>query len=264
MRYYPAFLDLQGLRCLVVGGGQVGERKVETLLDCGASGPPGQPGADPRPGREGSAGARPPAGPEFPPEHLEGIFLVIGATDDPEVNRRISTEARSRNLLCNIVDKPRDCNFIVPSQVQRGDLVIAVSTGGRSPALAKKIRQDLENLFPDIYSIYVALLGRVREYVLAQGLTQAKNQQIFESLIEAPILESLQRGDREGSGQPTDPAIGSAPAAGRSGRLAPGIGLGSIGTPRSPRRVSAKDESIDSVFVFRGASAASFPESGTH
>ena len=99
--------------------------------------------------------------------------------------------------MCNIVDKPRECNFIVPSQVHRGDLVIAVSTGGRSPALAKKIRQDLENLFPDSYSIYVALLGRVREYLLAQGLPQAENQQIFESLIEAPILGSLQRGDRE-------------------------------------------------------------------
>jgi precorrin-2 dehydrogenase/sirohydrochlorin ferrochelatase len=95
------------------------------------------------------------------------------------------------------VDKPRECNFIVPSQVHRGDLVIAVSTGGRSPALAKKIRQDLENLFPDIYSIYVALLGRIREFLLAQGLPQDRNQQLFGSLIEAPILESLQRGDRE-------------------------------------------------------------------
>ena len=135
--------------------------------------------------------------PDFLPEHLEGMFLVIGATDDPEVNRRISLESRSRNLLCNIVDKPRVWNFIVPSQVHRGDLVIAVSTGGRSPALAKKIRQDLEILFPDIYSSYVVLLGQVREYLLAQGFTQAKNQQIFELLIEAPILESIKRGDRE-------------------------------------------------------------------
>jgi precorrin-2 dehydrogenase/sirohydrochlorin ferrochelatase len=125
------------------------------------------------------------------------MFLVIGATDDPEVNQRISVASRSRNLLCNIVDKPRECNYIVPSQVHRGDLVIAVSTGGRSPALAKKIRQDLENLFPNSYSIYVALLGRVREYILAQGLPQARNQQIFEMLIEAPILESIKRGDRE-------------------------------------------------------------------
>lgn len=197
MRYYPAFLDLQGLGCLVVGGGQVGERKVKTLMDCGAVVHLVSPELTPFLEEAVRQGRVRLLAPEFLPEHLEGIFLVIGATDDPEVNRRISAEARSRNLLCNIVDKPLECSFIVPSQIRRGDLVIAVSTGGRSPALAKKIRQDLENLFPDIYSIYVALLGRVREYLLAQGLPQARNQQIFESLIEAPILESLERGDRE-------------------------------------------------------------------
>jgi precorrin-2 dehydrogenase/sirohydrochlorin ferrochelatase len=197
MRYYPAFLDLQGAACLVVGGGQVGERKVKTLMDCGAVVHLVSPELTPFLVEEVRQGRVRLLAPEFLHEHLEGMFLVIGATDNPEVNQRISVEARSRNLLCNIVDKPRECNFIVPSQVHRGDLVIAVSTGGRSPALAKKIRQDLENLFPDIYSRYVALLGRVREYLLAQGLPQARNQQIFESLIEAPILESLQQGDRE-------------------------------------------------------------------
>jgi len=197
MRYYPAFLDLQGLSCLVVGGGQVGERKVKTLMDCGAVVYLVSPELTPFLEEEVRQDRVRLLAPEFLPEHLEGMFLVIGATDDPEVNQRISLEARARNLLCNIVDKPRECNFIVPSQVHRGDLLIAVSTGGRSPALAKKIRQDLENLFPDSYSIYVALLGRVREYLLARGLPQARNQQIFESLIEAPILESIQRGDRE-------------------------------------------------------------------
>jgi precorrin-2 dehydrogenase / sirohydrochlorin ferrochelatase len=198
MRYYPAFLDLQDLNCLVVGGGQVGERKVETLLSCGARVHLVSPELTPRLEERVRQSRVRLIASEFLPEHLEGMFLVIGATDDPEVNRRISAEARSRNLLCNIVDKPRECNFIVPSQVNRGDLVIAVSTGGRSPALAKKIRQDLEILFPDIYGIYVALLGRVREYILGRGLPQAKNQQIFESLIEAPILEYIKRGDREG------------------------------------------------------------------
>ena len=197
MRYYPAFLDLQGLSCLVVGGGQVGERKVTTLQSCGAKVHLVSLELTSFLEEEVRQGRVHWLAPEFLPEHLEGMFLVIGATDDPEVNQRINSAARSKNLLCNIVDKPRECNFIVPSQVHRGDLLIAVSTGGRSPALAKKIRQDLENLFPDIYSSYVALLGRVREYLLAQGLPQAKNQQIFESLIEAPILESIQKGDRE-------------------------------------------------------------------
>ena len=138
MRYYPAFLDLQGLGCLVVGGGQVGERKVKTLQSCGAEVHLVSPELTSFLEEEVRQGRVRLLAPEFLPEHLEGMFLVIGATDDPEVNQRISLEARSRNLFCNIVDKPGECNFIVPSQVHRGDLVIAVSTGGRSPALAKK------------------------------------------------------------------------------------------------------------------------------
>ena len=155
--------------------------------------------------------------------------MVIGATDDPEVNRRISQEARARNLLCNIVDRPEECNFIVPATIRRGDLIIAVSTGGRSPALAKKIRQDLEKQFPDIYSSYVALLGRIREYVLARGLPQAKNQQIFESLIEAPILESLQRGDRERLTGHLIRLLDPPPRPEEVEDWLPGIGLWSIG-----------------------------------
>lgn len=197
MRYYPAFLDLRGASCLVVGGGQVGERKVKTLLECGAVVHLVSPELTPFLEEEVRQGRVRRTASDFAPSQLDGMFLVIGATDDPETNRRLSAEARSRNLLCNIVDRPRECNFIVPSTITRGDLILAVSTGGQSPALAKKIRQDLENLFPDSYSRYVALLGRVREYVLARGFPQAKNQQIFESLIKAPILELLQGGNRE-------------------------------------------------------------------
>ena len=198
MRYYPVFLDLRGASCLVVGGGQVGERKVKTLQACGADVRLVSPELTAYLAEEVRQGRVRLLASAFLPEHLEGLFLVIGATDDPETNLRISQEARARTLLCNIVDRPEECNFIVPATIRRGDLIIAVSTGGRSPALAKKIRQDLEKRFPDIYNSYVALLGRVREYVLTVGLPQAKNQQIFESLIEAPVLESLQRGDREG------------------------------------------------------------------
>ena len=135
--------------------------------------------------------------PEFLPEHLEGMFLVIGATDDPEVNQRISLEARSRNLLCNIVDKPRECNFIVPSQVHRGDLVIAVSTGGRSPALAKKIRQDLENLFPDIYSSLCGLVGPGQGIPVGPRVAPGQEPADLRIADPGPYLESLQQGDRE-------------------------------------------------------------------
>ena len=197
MRYYPAFLDLRGASCLVVGGGQVGERKVKTLLECGAVVHLVSPELTPFLEEEVRQGRVRVAGPDFSPAHLEGMFLVIGATNDPEINRRISAEARSRNLLCNLVDRPQECNFIVPSTISRGDLTIAVSTGGRSPALAKKIREDLENLFPSSYITYLKLLGRIREYVLSRGGPQEGNQRIFESLVQSPLLEMLQKGDRK-------------------------------------------------------------------
>ena len=151
------------------GGGQVGERKVKTLQASGADVHLVSPELTSYLAEEVRQGRVRLLASTFLPEHLEGLFLVIGATDDPEVNQRISSEARSRNLLCNIVDKPRECTFIVPSAIHRGDLIIAVSTGGRSPALAKKIRQDLENLFPDIYVNYLELLGQFVEYFWPWG-----------------------------------------------------------------------------------------------
>jgi precorrin-2 dehydrogenase/sirohydrochlorin ferrochelatase len=197
LRYYPAFLDLQGTHCLVVGGGQVGERKVKTLLDCGAVVHLVSPELTPfleeavRQGRVRLLASA------FVPEQLAGMFLVIGATDDPEVNRMISAEARSRRLLCNIVDRPRECSFIVPAIVRRGDLVIAVSTGGRSPALAKKIREDLEKQFSNNYINYLQLLGRIREYVLSRGGSQEENQRVFETLVASSLREMLENGNHD-------------------------------------------------------------------
>jgi precorrin-2 dehydrogenase/sirohydrochlorin ferrochelatase len=125
------------------------------------------------------------------------MFLVIGATDDPELNEKIGREAKECRILCNIADEPGECNFILPSLVCRGDLTIAVSTAGKSPALAKKIRLNLEEGFPEIYGPYLELLGQIRNEVLARNLSQEKNQNIFETLVNSPVLSWLERGDLE-------------------------------------------------------------------
>jgi precorrin-2 dehydrogenase/sirohydrochlorin ferrochelatase len=170
---------------------------VKTLLDCGAVVHLVSPELTPfleeavRQGRVRLLASA------FVPEQLAGMFLVIGATDDPEVNRMISAEARSRRLLCNIVDRPRECSFIVPAIVRRGDLVIAVSTGGRSPALAKKIREDLEKQFSNNYINYLQLLGRIREYVLSRGGSQEENQRVFETLVASSLREMLENGNHD-------------------------------------------------------------------
>ena len=197
MRYYPAFLDLKDVPCLVIGGGQVGERKVKTLQACSAKVYLISRELTPylaeevRKDRIGLLAAA------YQTGHLTGKFLVIGATDDPILNGKIGREARERGILCNIVDRPQECNFILPSLVSRGDLTIAVSTAGKSPALAKKIRLDLEKVFPEIYGRYLDLLGQIRNEVLARNLSQQENQKIFQTLIDSPLLSWVETGNFE-------------------------------------------------------------------
>jgi precorrin-2 dehydrogenase/sirohydrochlorin ferrochelatase len=123
--------------------------------------------------------------------YLKGAFLVIGATDRPEVNRRIFEDARKEGILVNIVDEPSRCDFIVPSIVERGDLTIAVSTGGKSPALSRRVREDLENRYGPEYGVLLRIMGKVREKVLERGEVSEANRRIFEGLLESPLLACI-------------------------------------------------------------------------
>ncbi len=195
MRYYPAFLDLKNRPCLVIGGGQVGERKVKTLQSCGARVYLISRELSPYLKDEVEQDRINLLAPSYDAKYLEDMFLVIGATDDPDLNKKISREALEHRLLCNIADDPEACNFILPSLVSRGDLTIAISTAGKSPALAKKIRRDLEDRFPEIYGRYLELLGQIRTLVLARKKPQEENQKIFEALINAPWISWVEEGD---------------------------------------------------------------------
>ncbi|MGA3086437.1 MAG: bifunctional precorrin-2 dehydrogenase/sirohydrochlorin ferrochelatase [Thermodesulfobacteriota bacterium] len=197
MRYYPVFLDLQNAPCLVVGGGQVGERKVKTLQSCSAKVYLISQELTPYLREEVQQGRINLLAPSYQTEYLKEMLLVIGATDDPELNENIGREAKERRILCNIADEPIECSFILPSLVCRGDLTIAVSTAGKSPALSKKIRLDLEEEFPEIYGPYLELLGQIRNEVLARNMSQGENQKIFETLVNSPILSWLETGDFE-------------------------------------------------------------------
>ncbi len=195
MAYYPILMDLDGKRALVLGGGEVAERKVRTLISFGAvvdvvsldlsSGLTNlvEEGRVRRVGRE------------FHETHLDGAVLVIAATDDASVNRRVGLAARARGIPVNAVDQPADCTFIVPAVIRRGDLVLAVSTSGRSPALARRIREELEDRFGPEYGDFLTLMGCVRERVLARGEGQKDNQAIFKRLVGSDLLEVVGRRD---------------------------------------------------------------------
>ncbi len=197
MSYYPIFLNLSYKKALVVGGGLVAQRKVETLLEHGASTSVVSQKLTVRLKELAEEKKIQYLGPEFSEEYLDDMFLVIAATDDQELNHRVSLCAQERGLLVNAVDQPEDCNFIVPSIVRRGDLQVAISTSGKSPALARKLRQELEVQFGEEYEKLLSLMGSIREVVLSRGLSQDENKRIFKSIVESDILKAMAKKDRE-------------------------------------------------------------------
>ena len=197
MKYYPVHLDINNRNCLVVGGGGVGTRKVKTLLDCGArvmviSLTVSQQLQDLATSGKIKLEER-----SYQSEDLNDMFLVIGATDDEKLNKQISSDADRLNTLCNIADRPEVCNFILPSIVHRDDLVITISTSGKSPALAKKLRKALENQFGEEYGTLLHLLGAIRKKLLQQAHEPEAHKPLFEQLINSDLIVMIQDSEVE-------------------------------------------------------------------
>ncbi len=193
MKFYPVSLDVSNERCVVVGGGDVAERKVIRLLECGATvvvvGKILTPGL--RAMKDDEAIEHVPD--DYSEEHIEGAFLVIGATNRSEVNEKIYRDSRGRGILVNVVDEPSRCNFILPAIFRRKDLVIAVSTGGKSPAMARRLRENMEEKFGPEYGILLDIMGNLREKIIARGDTSAENKRIFESVLDSDILRHIRK-----------------------------------------------------------------------
>ncbi|HWR56889.1 MAG TPA: bifunctional precorrin-2 dehydrogenase/sirohydrochlorin ferrochelatase [Negativicutes bacterium] len=194
MDYYPMMVDLRNRPCTVVGGGAVAARKVAALLACGASVTVISPELAPQLQqwtREGriTAFTRP-----YREGDLAGAFLVMSATDDEQVNKAAAAEAGRCGLLLNVADAPRRGNFIVPAVIEQGPLVITVSTGGASPALAKKIRRELADKFGPEYGIFLTLLAKVRAQVAGGAKTRAERQQLWEDLVNSDLLSLIAEG----------------------------------------------------------------------
>jgi len=169
--YFAAFLDLRRRRCLVVGGGEIGERKARALLACGAEVTVVSPTVTPGLAALAIVGRVVERRRPFRRSDLRGCALVVAATGNPEVDDAVAALARRARVLVNVVDRPERCDFIVPSVLQRGQLQIAVSTGGRSPALAREIRRRLEARFGPEYAELVARTGRARRAARAVAPT---------------------------------------------------------------------------------------------
>jgi precorrin-2 dehydrogenase / sirohydrochlorin ferrochelatase len=171
--YFAAFLDLRGRRCVVVGGGSVGERKVRDLIECGADVTVVSPRLTPTLEALVTTAQIRHHARAFRRRDVRGAAVVVAATGDPRVDTAVADEARRRRALVNVVDRPAHCDFIVPSVLRRGPLQIAVSTSGRSPALAREIRKRLEPLFSADFGDVVEHVGRRRLLARAIARTPA-------------------------------------------------------------------------------------------
>jgi precorrin-2 dehydrogenase/sirohydrochlorin ferrochelatase len=194
VRYYPVNLDVRDRDCLVVGGGPVSERKVQTLLECGARITVVAQTATSGLKALASGGRVVLSLRRYQSSDLDGKFLVIGATDDEEVNKRISQDASSRSILCNIADRPEACTFVLPALVRRGDLLIAVSTSNRSPAVAKHVRQTLEREFGPEYAVLLDLMGAVRSKFMEEGKSPEAHKGLFQRLLDEGLLLMIREG----------------------------------------------------------------------
>jgi precorrin-2 dehydrogenase/sirohydrochlorin ferrochelatase len=174
MSLFPMFVKLEGRRVLVVGAGSVGEAKIESLLATEASVRVISPKATPRVREWAREGRIEWVAREYRTADFAGIFLVIAATGSPALHDEIYAEAKSRGVLCNAVDEPERCDFYFPAVVRRGELQIAISTGGLSPALAHRLRKELEQQFGPEWEEWVAQLGRTREEL--QGIPMPPEQ----------------------------------------------------------------------------------------
>ena len=162
MDYLPAFHNIRGRLCLVVGGGDVAARKAGILLEAGALVRVVAPEIEPE--LAGQPGVTTIVA-RFAPEHLDGVQFVVAATDDRDVNRQVSELAQARNLPVNVVDDPELCSFIMPSILDRSPLMVAFSSGGGSPVLTRMMRGKLETVIPQNYSRLAAFTVRFRERV---------------------------------------------------------------------------------------------------
>jgi precorrin-2 dehydrogenase/sirohydrochlorin ferrochelatase len=194
--YYPIFLNISGRKCVVVGGGQVALRKVRGLLEGGANveviGPDLCPELDEFAGDGEIKVLRRP----YQNGALRGAFVAIAASDDNNVNREVMKEARSGGILVNLVDSTQDSDFITTSCLRRGNITIAVSTAGSTPALARKIRSILENAFGEEYAQLAALVEEVRDEFIQQQIKV--NSDGWQKALDLDLMiDLLKKGERE-------------------------------------------------------------------
>jgi precorrin-2 dehydrogenase/sirohydrochlorin ferrochelatase len=198
MGYLPIFLNLEGRRCLVVGGGEVAERKVTALLDAGAQVRLVSPALTPVLRQLSASGSVEYLPRAWEPGDLSECVLAFAATDDRELHCAIAAEARALGVPLNVADEPDLCDFISPSVVRRGDLQIAISTSGASPALASRMRRDLEAMVGAEYETVTSIMRAVRLHLQAHERDPRERARILQAIARSEIASLVREEDWAG------------------------------------------------------------------
>ncbi len=198
--FYIACLRLKNRRCVVIGGGDVGLEKVEGLLACDGDVTLIAPEAHPELTQLALEGSIRWEQRDYRPEDLDGALIAIAATSDTDVNIRVFEDAEARAMLVNVVDVPPLCNFILPAIVRTGPLAVAISTAGASPALAKRMKREIGELFGEPYAVLAVLLNDARGWAKATLPTYQDRKEFFESIVggDPDPIELLREGNVQG------------------------------------------------------------------
>jgi precorrin-2 dehydrogenase/sirohydrochlorin ferrochelatase len=211
--YYPIFVEMKGRPVLVVGGGNVAEGKVQGLLTDGADITLVAPQLTARLQEQAAAGQFRHTPREYETADLDGFSVCFVATDDGAINSRVATDCRERGTWVNAADDPPNCDFILPSVVRSGRVVVAASTGGASPAMARRLREDLTAFLNEDYAPLTELLAEVRAEVRAAGLSI--DPETWQSAIDATLRTLIVQGRMDEAGERLRRGLGVEPSAAR-------------------------------------------------
>lgn len=193
---FAMFLKLDGQRCVVVGAGRIAEQKLDGLLAAGADIRVVAPQASELIRRYASRGRVQWIQRRFETNDLDGVALVIAATGDRAVNEEVFRQANAKHVLCNAVDEPEHCHFYYPAVVRRGDLQIAISTAGKSPALAQRLRSEIETLIGPEYEELIHWLGNVRTMFFSRAMNPEQRTRVLHRMASRDVFDRFVRARR--------------------------------------------------------------------
>lgn len=190
-KYYPMMLNIENKQCLIVGGGDIAYRKILELIEYGASITVVSPNINEDIKAFVDKSVINYIQDIYIKTYIEDVHIVIASTNDSKVNNAVFKDCSEKRILVNVVDDPKNCSFIVPSKIRRGDLTIAISTNGKSPTLSRFIREELEKKYDENYETFLNILGDVRQEVMGKVKDYSKKKEIFNDIMKEDYLTKL-------------------------------------------------------------------------